>query len=77
LFVEINLRWLIVAMSKKDDLVALATPEANDKVSLARVDINHLLARARKRKDKEDKANLVFFSLFTTFIIVVGIFLSF
>jgi len=64
-------------MSKKDDLVALATPEANDKVSLARVDINHLLARARKRKDKEDKANLVFFSLFTTFIIVVGIFLSF
>jgi hypothetical protein len=77
LFVEINLRWLVVAMSKKDDLVALATPEANDKVSLARVDINHLLARARKRKDKEDKANLVFFSLFTTFIIVVGIFLSF
>ena len=77
MFVEINLRWLIVAMSKKDDLVALATPEANDKVSLARVDINHLLARARKRKDKEDKANLVFFSLFTTFIIVVGIFLSF
>ena len=64
-------------MSKKDDLVALATPEVNDKVSLARVDINHLLARARKRKDKEDKANLVFFSLFTTFIIVVGIFLSF
>ena len=77
MFVEIHLRWLIVAMSKKDDLVALATPEANDKVSLARVDINHLLARARKRKDKEDKANLVFFSLFTTFIIVVGIFLSF
>jgi hypothetical protein len=77
LFVEINLRWLVVAMSKKDDLVALATPEANDKVSLARVDINHLLARARKRKDKEDKENLVFFSLFTTFIIVVGIFLSF
>ena len=77
MFVEINLRWLVVAMSKKDDLVALATPEVNDKVSLARVDINHLLARARKRKDKEDKANLVFFSLFTTFIIVVGIFLSF
>ena len=77
MFVAINFRWLVVDMNKKDDLVASATPEVNDKLSIARVDINHLLARARKKKDKEDKGNIVFFSLFTSFIIIVGIFLSF
>ena len=42
-----------------------------------RVDINDLLARARKEKEKENKINLVFFGLVFALVIVVGIILSF
>ena len=42
-----------------------------------RVDINHLIARARKEKEKENKINLVFSGLICTLILVVGIILSF
>ena len=49
---------------------------STEKITSGRVDINDLLARARKEKDKENKVNLVFFGLFTILIIVVGILLS-
>ena len=42
-----------------------------------RVDINDLLARARKIKKKENKINLVFFALISALVLVVGIILSF
>ena len=42
-----------------------------------RVDINDLLTRARKVKEKENKINLVFLGLISALILVVGIILSF
>ena len=42
-----------------------------------RVDINDLLTRARKIKEKENKINLVFFGLISALVLVVGIILSF
>ena len=42
-----------------------------------RVDINDLLTRARKVKEKENKINLVFIGLISALILVVGIILSF
>ena len=42
-----------------------------------RVDINDLLKRARKIKEKENKINLVFFGLISALVIIVGILLSF
>ena len=42
-----------------------------------RVDINDLLMRARKVKEKENKINLVFFGLISALVVIVGIILSF
>ena len=42
-----------------------------------RVDINDLLTRARKIKEKENKINLVFIGLISALVLVVGIILSF
>ena len=42
-----------------------------------RVDINNLLTRARKEKNKKNKENFVFFGLISALVIVVGIILSF
>mgnify|MGYP006148779709 CR=1 FL=1 len=42
-----------------------------------RVDINHLIARARKEKNVENRTNLIFFSIFASLILIVGILLSF
>ena len=54
------------------------TSDNNEKVSLSgRVDINILLNRARKVKEKETLKNLVFIGLSLSLIFVVGIILSF
>jgi len=59
------------------NLTTLTTP-AISKVKLSgRVDINHLIARARKIEEKEKKINLAFFSLISALVLVVGIILSF
>ena len=42
-----------------------------------RVDINNLLDRARKKKEKINKKKLIIFGLFIALIIALGIFLSF
>ena len=55
----------------------LETPKAVVKEFPSRVDINNLLARVREEKKRENKANLVFFGLFTSLIVVVGLILSF
>ncbi len=54
----------------------LKTPVLRVKFT-GRVDINDLLARARKEKEKENKINLVFFGLISALVVVVGIILSF
>ena len=59
-----------------DNTVMIASALSEVKIS-GRVDINHLMARARKERLKEKKINLVFFGLISTLILVVGIILSF
>ena len=64
--------------SKISDLPPLVTPEKNQEVSSSgRVDINILLNRARKVKEKESRTNLVFTGLVVSLIFVVGLILSF
>ena len=61
-----------------NNLHSSATPEKNEEVSLSgRVDINILLNRARKVKEKETLTNLVFIGLTLSLIFVVGLILSF
>ena len=60
-----------------NDLPPLATPEKSEEVSSGRVDINILLNRARKVKEKETLTNLVFAGLTLSLIFVVGLILSF
>ena len=61
-----------------NDLPSLATPEKSEEVSSSgRVDINILLNRARKVKDKETRTNSIFGGLIVCLILVVGIILSF
>jgi hypothetical protein len=61
-----------------DTLPSLTTPEKSEEVSSSgRVDINILLNRARKVKEKETLTNLVFVGLTLSLIFVVGLILSF
>ena len=61
-----------------NNLSSLATPEKSEEVSsVGRVDINILLNRARKVKEKETLTNLVFGGLTLSLIFVVGLILSF
>ena len=61
-----------------NNLSSLATPEKSEEVSsVGRVDINILLNRARKVKEKETLTNLVFVGLALSLIFVVGLILSF
>ena len=55
----------------------LKAPALNEVKFNGRVDINDLLTRARKIKEKENKINLVFFGLISALVVVVGIILSF
>ena len=61
-----------------NNLPSLAIPEKSEEVSSSgRVDINILLNRARKVKEKETLTNLVFIGLTLSLIFVVGLILSF
>ena len=61
----------------KQDLAAVTTPIIRKIKFSGRVDINDLLARARKEKEKETKTNLVFFGLLVCLVLIVGFLLSF
>ena len=61
-----------------NELPPLTTPNNSREVSSSgRVDINILLNRARKVKEKETRTNLVFLGLMLSLIFVVGLILSF
>ena len=67
-----------VISTEIDDLPPLVTPEKSEEVSSSgRVDINILLNRARKEKEKETRTNLVFMGLIVSLVFVVGLILSF
>ena len=65
----------IIYEEQKQDI--LKTPVQSEVEFSGRVDINDLLTRARKVKEKENKINLVFFGLISTLVLIVGIILSF
>ena len=61
-----------------NNLPPLATPKKSEEVSSSgRVDINILLNRARKAKEKENRTNLVFVGLTLSLIFIIGLILSF
>ena len=67
-----------ISSTEVNNLPLLATPKKSEEVSSSgRVDINILLNRARKVKEKETRTNLVFGGLTVTLIFVVGLILSF
>ena len=67
-----------IISTEVNDLPPLGTPGKNEEASLSgRADINILLNRARKIKEKETLTNLVFVGLALSLIFVVGIILSF
>ena len=64
--------------SEISDFPPFVTPKKNEEVSSSgRVDINILLNRARKVKEKETLTNLFFMGLTLALIFVVGLILSF
>ena len=85
LIVVLIVSWFITEMSAEkinstevNNLPLLATPEKSREVSSSgRVDINILLNRARKVKEKETLTNLVFVGLTLSLIFIVGVILSF
>ena len=67
-----------ISSTEVNDLPPLSTPEKSEEVSSSgRVDINVLLNRARKVKEKETRTSLVFTGLTLSLIFIVGIILSF
>tara|TARA_B100000787_G_scaffold156449_1_gene132555 strand:+ start:926 stop:1153 length:228 start_codon:yes stop_codon:yes gene_type:complete len=51
--------------------------EINNKNQAGRVDINHLLDRARKEKSDDRKTSLIYTSLFSLIVVIVVTVLSF
>ena len=64
-------------LHEEQNLTTITTPVTSEVKFNGRVDINDLLTRARKIKEKENKINLVFFGLISALVLVVGIILSF
>jgi len=64
-------------IQQEQNLTTVTAPTISNVKFSGRVDINHLIARAKKEKDKDNKINLVFFGLVSVLILVVGIILSF
>ena len=67
-----------VSSTELNNLPPLETPNNSEEVSSSgRVDINILLNRARKIKEKEARTNLVFAGLIVSLMLIVGLILSF
>ena len=67
----------LIVNTEEKSTITLITPEVKEKVSTEPVDINKLLARVRKKKEKESRMNIVFTGITISLIGVVGIILSF
>ena len=64
--------------SEVSDLIPFVIPKKIEEISSSRrVNINTLLNRARKAKEKETLTSLVFVGLIVSLIFIVGIILSF
>ena len=61
----------------REILTSLKIDEVSTRKTPDRVDINELLARVRKKKEKESRINIVFTGITVSLIGVVGIILSF
>ena len=61
----------------REILTSLKIDEVSTRKTPDRVDINELLARVRKKKEKESRINVVFTGITVSLIGVVGIILSF
>ena len=61
---------------KKEDATSLGNTKASIKKSSGRVDINNLFARVREQKNKENRINFIFFSIFISLIFIVGVIFS-
>ena len=59
------------------NLPHLETSQKGEEVISGRVDINVLLNRARKVKEKETITNLVFIGLTLCLVLIIGLILSF
>tara|TARA_B100000780_G_scaffold258858_1_gene209447 strand:+ start:601 stop:816 length:216 start_codon:yes stop_codon:yes gene_type:complete len=70
-----SLEKIIPAEEKKFE--TLTTPEVNKEKTNSRVDINHLLAKVREEKRKENTTNMIIFISIASFVFIVGIILSF
>ena len=67
-----------VIYTEANNLSPLETPNNKEEVSSSgRVDINVLLNRARKEKEKETRINLVFGGLIVSLMLIIGLILSF
>ena len=67
-----------VISTEANNLSPLETPNNKEEVSSSgRVDINTLLNRARKEKEKEARINLVFGALILSLIFIAGLIFSF
>ena len=62
---------------EEQNQINLKTRKLSEVKFSGRVDINVLLARVRKEKNKVNKENFVFFGLISALVLVVGIILSF
>ena len=63
--------------AEKKKFETLTTPEVNKEKTNSRVDINHLLAKVREEKRKENTTNMVIFISIASFVFIAGIILSF
>jgi|TARA_B110000967_G_C18590489_1_gene414196 hypothetical protein len=59
-----------------EDLSSTISSDVNDENIPRVVDINHLLARARKEEKKLNQINMIFFGMFALLILIAGILLS-
>ena len=66
-----------IITTEANDLPPLATPKKSEEVILGRVNINTILNRVRKKRQKENLTNLIFIGLALSLIFIVGIILSF
>jgi len=67
-----------IVSTEINDLAPSMSPKKSEEVSSSgRVDINILLERVRKVKEKERRTNIFSLGLILSLIIVVGIILSF